>query len=605
MRRKIWLTPRAYANRQMTSKKMEKSDLALSCKAGQAVICGVIALLLVTAVNRPVRAEGLVEYRTEGTRPFFLATSGTTWFTGLDSGRSVVGEVDPSSNTIRRFYLVDDTELTELVLGPEFLSFGSSSSSFVWFLQQKTGRIARLNPATGETSEWQIPTPNSKPTDIIIYRYGNGVFNNTVFFTEHDSNRIGALAYASGQWVFKEFTIPTPNSKPVSIAVDDSGLIWFTESEANKIGRLDPSKGEFAEYLLAQGSRPWGITIDNNNLVWVVATDTHKIIQLDPQTGWLDVHDIPTGYSRPRYVEADMRGNIWFTEFDSNKIGRYVLNNTAFVEYSLPEMGAGPNHISITRPNGDVWFTEIRANRIARLLPDTRATVSATRATASTASKTLAIETASTTSLAVGVSSTTITGVTTTPSTLTTTTTTMLTTTTMTATVSLTMTTTLSSATTTTTTQSASTTTVTATPSPRCVIASAAYGSDLAPQVQLLRDFRDSVVISTFSGSHFMYIFNRWYYSFSPVVAELIQRNSAAGTIARGILYPLIEILGLASRVYSALTFSPELAVVLAGLTACSLVGIIYLLLSFVIAKKGISQLRRLAVGYRAGKCTS
>ncbi len=58
-----------------------------------------------------------------------------------------------------------------------------------------------------------------------------------------------------------------------------------------------------------------------------------------------------------------------------------------------------------------------------------------------------------------------------------------------------------------------------------CLIATAAYGSELAPQVQLLREIRYNALLSTESGTSFMTGFNQVYYSFSPAVADLEREN--------------------------------------------------------------------------------
>jgi len=51
-----------------------------------------------------------------------------------------------------------------------------------------------------------------------------------------------------------------------------------------------------------------------------------------------------------------------------------------------------------------------------------------------------------------------------------------------------------------------------------CLIATAAYGSELAPQVQMLREIRDNQLMNTESGSAFMTSFNELYYTFSPTL---------------------------------------------------------------------------------------
>ena len=58
-----------------------------------------------------------------------------------------------------------------------------------------------------------------------------------------------------------------------------------------------------------------------------------------------------------------------------------------------------------------------------------------------------------------------------------------------------------------------------------CLIATAAYGSELAPQVQQLRELRDNQLLQTESGSAFMISFNEMYYSFSPTIADYEREN--------------------------------------------------------------------------------
>jgi len=110
-----------------------------------------------------------------------------------------------------------------------------------------------------------------------------------------------------------------------------------------------------------------------------------------------------------------------------------------------------------------------------------------------------------------------------------------------------------------------------------CIIATVTFGSELSPEVQYLRNFRDHLVLSTRAGSAFMSVFNMWYYSFSPNVADFIASHDNIRAPVRIWLYPLIGILQLSSLAFSTLAFSPELAVVVAGLVASALIGLIYL----------------------------
>lgn len=111
-----------------------------------------------------------------------------------------------------------------------------------------------------------------------------------------------------------------------------------------------------------------------------------------------------------------------------------------------------------------------------------------------------------------------------------------------------------------------------------CFIATATYGSEWSPEVQLLRNFRDRDVLRTFAGSEGMKVFNSIYYSFSPQVAQTISANDNLRTVMRYLLYPLIGILWTSQQIFSALAFSPEGAVVVAALFTGSMIGLLYTL---------------------------
>jgi len=111
----------------------------------------------------------------------------------------------------------------------------------------------------------------------------------------------------------------------------------------------------------------------------------------------------------------------------------------------------------------------------------------------------------------------------------------------------------------------------------QCFIATATFGSEMAPEVQVLRNFRDNQIMRTQAGSAFMVAFNAWYYSFSPNVANTIAGGSALKAAFRAILYPLIIELNVGARVFTALSANPEIAAILTGLTVSSLIGATYL----------------------------
>jgi len=78
-----------------------------------------------------------------------------------------------------------------------------------------------------------------------------------------------------------------------------------------------------------------------------------------------------------------------------------------------------------------------------------------------------------------------------------------------------------------------------------CLIATATFGSELAPQVQQLRELRDNIVLQTESGTSFMTEFNHFYYSFSPAIADYERENVVFKEAVKLTLTPLLTSLTL------------------------------------------------------------
>lgn len=78
-----------------------------------------------------------------------------------------------------------------------------------------------------------------------------------------------------------------------------------------------------------------------------------------------------------------------------------------------------------------------------------------------------------------------------------------------------------------------------------CLIATAAYGSELAPQIQQLRELRDNTILQTSIGSSFMSGFNTLYYSFSPSIADLERQNTLFKEVVKLTITPMITSLSI------------------------------------------------------------
>ncbi|MGZ3802121.1 MAG: CFI-box-CTERM domain-containing protein [Bdellovibrio sp.] len=88
----------------------------------------------------------------------------------------------------------------------------------------------------------------------------------------------------------------------------------------------------------------------------------------------------------------------------------------------------------------------------------------------------------------------------------------------------------------------------------KCFIATAAFGSDMAPEVQSFRAFRNKFLLPFPWGRAFV----KFYYKHSPFYANLIAQNETAKAIVRGALWPLLYF----ARMSVSLGFWMSLAVI-------------------------------------------
>ena len=105
-----------------------------------------------------------------------------------------------------------------------------------------------------------------------------------------------------------------------------------------------------------------------------------------------------------------------------------------------------------------------------------------------------------------------------------------------------------------------------------CLIATATYGSELAPQVQQLRELRDNQLLNTELGTIFMSTFNDFYYSFSPVIADYERENQVFREMIKVAITPMVSSLSILNYV----NMDSENSVLGYGISLIILNGLMY-----------------------------
>ncbi len=232
----------------------------------------------------------------------------------------------------------------------------------VWFVELARRKIAHLDPATGEMTEFDSPPlPDGKKTFSHTIRldalgrvwtsggpaiqmfdpktrkfqhfelagtYGNetGLDGDQWFTSFRDGGPIGRV---SKDGVLTTFQPPT-NGKPQRLQIDTDGMVYFSERQGNKIGRLDAKTGTFREFALpGPEASPYAIGIDLEHRIWYSSHEQDTLGRLDPNTGDVTEYPYPHAEISMRELHRDSRGRMWYANSVNNKIGYFYLTDPA------------------------------------------------------------------------------------------------------------------------------------------------------------------------------------------------------------------------------------------------------------------------------------
>jgi virginiamycin B lyase len=237
----------------------------------------------------------------------------------------------------------------------------------LWFTEQMTNKIGRLDPKTGEFKEYPLPAgENAGPHGLVADREGN------IWFTANFGGYIGKLDPNTGK--VTEYKMPSEKAGDPHTAVFDAhDILWFTVQGGNMVGRMDPKTGKIElKEVPTESALPYGIQVDSKGIPIFCELGTSKMGSIDPATMKITEYPLPAEV-RPRRLAIAHDDTVYFTDFKSGHLGHLNLATGAVKLYDSPSgPESNPYGITIT-PDGMVWYSEsgVKPNTIVRFDPKT------------------------------------------------------------------------------------------------------------------------------------------------------------------------------------------------------------------------------------------
>jgi virginiamycin B lyase len=199
----------------------------------------------------------------------------------------------------------------------------------------------------------------------------------TIFVRTKDGSLVSAPDH-SYQRAFREFVVPTLNAVPRMIAVsrfDDS--IWFTEGGGqfygfedippqNKLGHID-GQDRIVEYATpptdAQGTKLGvdSVVMDHRGNVWFTERVSNRIGYLD-KSQTMHEFPLPTKNGEVLGIDVDNSDTVWFAERFANRIG-WMSKEGQITEIQMPEADSEPRAV-FADSKDRIWYTARAGNAI-------------------------------------------------------------------------------------------------------------------------------------------------------------------------------------------------------------------------------------------------
>jgi len=216
----------------------------------------------------------------------------------------------------------------------------------VWLAEAGTRRLGRWDPATQKVVEYQDDW--RKHT---IRVHPDGSIWSTGGLTRFDPKT-------------EKFTHITEVPSAYGIALDREGTVWFTEmNKTGTIGKVDPKTLKVTKYIPPSRDRPRRIQVDGDGMIWFAVFDDSKITRFDPKAETFKEYPLPHTHSSPYALGIGLDRSLWYSSEARDLIGRLDPVSGKVTEYPMPYTDNGMRDFFLDK-DGRVWYGTPPNNKI-------------------------------------------------------------------------------------------------------------------------------------------------------------------------------------------------------------------------------------------------
>jgi copper transport protein len=261
-----------------------------------------------------------------------LDSMGGLWYIdplGADL-KGVLGYYNPSDNSSNRFVIPQDGV-------PSGIAMDGNGSLWIPIVVTNEGdKVIKFDPQLLEFSSYDIPTPHARPVGIASDRLGN------VWFAEAGADSIAKIDPATGNITEYRPTSPLETlDEPVAVLPDPNSLnIYIAEHGSSTITVFNSLLGTFRGYpSVNEAGLPFGMAIDTSGNLWFAQHEIDRLGVIDPRTGEGAEANIPISGSFVQWIASDNDGRIWFAAQRGSALGSFSITAAPASSGSIEDEG--------------------------------------------------------------------------------------------------------------------------------------------------------------------------------------------------------------------------------------------------------------------------
>lgn len=287
--------------------------------------------------------------QTELPHDLAIAPDGRVWVTGFFEGDMLV--LDPATGKTQRFPVNGGKP------GGDVRALKFAADGGLWVVLGGTQSLVRLDINTGKTQTFPA---KMYAHDVELDSKGRPWLND--YFGKPE--RVARLDPATGD--LTEYVIDAPQLTkaqgkplPYGLQIDRSDILWGSQLAGNTLFRLDPATGKSQVFPMPSGnSGPRRLALGNDGTIWIPEWNTGHLTGFDPKTQSFKRHKIGSPTIGAYDAEVDPRsGAVWITGSLASTVIRFDPESGRVDTIPLPTDPAFMRHIAVDPTNGDVWTT--------------------------------------------------------------------------------------------------------------------------------------------------------------------------------------------------------------------------------------------------------